>query len=121
MTSEVMAGCTHGGHGGLGRNDVMHRLRPLFLLVAVLFTAYSTLVVVEHGYTGFLQLAWREPWALQMLIDLSIALTIVSSLLVVDARRRKRAAWPWVLVTVLLGSVGPLWYLALRRPSPEQG
>jgi hypothetical protein len=97
----------------------MHRFRPLFLVVAVLFTAYSTLVVVEHGYTGFLHLAWREPWAMQMLIDLSISLFIVSSLLVVDARRRKRAAWPWLVATLLLGSVGPLWYLALRK-APEQ-
>jgi hypothetical protein len=101
-------------------NAVMHRFRPLFLLVAVLFTAYSTLVVVDHGYTGFLHLAWREPWGMQMLLDLTISLTIVSSLLVVDARRRKRAAWPWVLVTLFLGSVGPLWYLALRKPLPAQ-
>jgi len=97
----------------------MHRFRPLFLIVAVLFTAYSTMVVVEHGYTGFLHLAWREPWAMQMLIDLSLSLFIVSSLLVVDAKRRKRAAWPWLVATALLGSVGPLWYLALRQP-PEQ-
>jgi hypothetical protein len=97
----------------------MHRFRPLFLVVAILFTAYSTLVVVEHGYTGFLTLAWREPWAMQMLIDLTISLFIVSSLLVVDARRRKTAAWPWLVATALLGSVGPLWYLALRKP-PEQ-
>ena len=93
----------------------MDRLRPLFLLVAILFTGYSTLVVVEHGYTGFLSVAWAEPWAMQMLIDLVIALTIVSGLVVVDARSRKVAAWPWLVGTLLLGSVAPLWYLALRR------
>lgn len=96
----------------------MQRYRPLFLLVAVAFTAYSAVVVFDHGYLGFLHLAGREPWGLQMLIDLTIALVIVSSLLIVDARRRGKTAWPWVLATVLLGSMGPLWYLALRRP-PE--
>ena len=95
----------------------MQRLRPFVLLVAVLFTAYSSLVVVDHGYTGFIHLALREPWAMQMLLDLAISLTMVSSMLVIDARRRKRAAWPWVLVTLLLGSVGPLWYLVLRSPA----
>lgn len=95
----------------------MQRLRPLVLLVAVVFTAYSILVAVEHGYTGFLHVAFREPWAMQMLIDLLISLTMVSSLLVVDARRRKRAAWPWLLATLLLGSVGPLWYLVFRSPA----
>lgn len=95
----------------------MQRLRPFFILVAVLFTAYSTMVVVDHGYTGFISLALREAWGMQMLLDLCISLTMVSSLLVIDARRRKRAAWPWVVITALLGSVGPLWYLVLRGPT----
>ncbi|MCX4242931.1 hypothetical protein [Paraliomyxa miuraensis] len=94
----------------------MHRYRPLFLLVAIAFTVYSCLVVAEHGYFGFLEVASREPWALQMLIDLSIALLLVSSWIAVDARRRQRAAWPWLVGTLLLGSIAPLWYLALRRP-----
>lgn len=97
----------------------MQRLRPLVLLVAVAFTVYSSFVVAEHGYTGFIHLAFREPWAMQMLIDLAISLTMVSSLLVIDARRRKRAAWPWLVTTLLLGSVGPLWYLALRSPAEK--
>jgi hypothetical protein len=95
----------------------MQRLRPFLILVAVLFTAYSTMVVVDHGYTGFISLALREAWGMQMLLDLCISLTMVSSLLVIDARRRKRAAWPWVVITALLGSVGPLWYLVLRGPT----
>lgn len=96
----------------------MHRFRPLFLLVALVFTAYSALVVVEHGYIGFLTVSLREPAAMQMLVDLGLALVLVSSWMVVDARRRNRAAWPWLLATLLLGSMGPLWYLALRKPEP---
>lgn len=95
----------------------MHRFRPLFLLVALVFTVYSALVVVEHGYIGFLTVSLREPAAMQMLVDLGLALVLVSSWMVVDARRRNRAAWPWLLATLLLGSMGPLWYLALRKPA----
>lgn len=113
MTSHVMAPITSPGHAALV--PTMDRFRPLFLLVAVAFTAYSTLVVLEHGYTGFLTVASAEPWAMQMLVDLALSLLIVSSVLAVDARRRGVKAWPWLLATVLLGSVGPLWYLALRR------
>lgn len=98
----------------------MERLRPFLILVAVLFTAYSTMVAVDHGYTGFISLALREAWGMQMLLDLCISLTMVTSLLVVDARRRKRAAWPWVVITALLGSVGPLWYLVLRTPTASK-
>lgn len=109
MTCEVMGSITYGAHAG-----PMERIRPIVLPIAVLFTAYSVWVVVQQGYTGFLTLAWDEPWAMQMLLDLTIALTAVSSALVIDARRRQVAAWPWILGTLLLGSVAPLWYLALR-------
>lgn len=92
----------------------MERIRPIVLPTAILFTVYSLWVVAQQGYTGFLTLAWEEPWAMQMLLDLSISLFAVVTALVIDARRRKVAAWPWVLGTLLLGSVAPLWYLALR-------
>ena len=94
----------------------MERIRPLVWIVALVFTVYSLWVTFTQGYTGFLSLAWREPWAMQMLIDLFISLVAVSSVLAIDARRRGVAAWPWLVGTVLLGSVAPLWYLALRRP-----
>ncbi|MCA9705376.1 MAG: hypothetical protein KDK70_05985 [Myxococcales bacterium] len=112
MTSEVMATITSWVHDG-----PMERLRPIALPVALLFTAYSVWVVIQKGYTGFLTLAWQEPWAMQMLLDLTISLIAVTSVLVIDARRRGVAAWPWVLGTVLLGSVAPLWYLVLRPSS----
>lgn len=117
MTSEVMAVITSQGSCCGSKPAIMQRIRPVILVVAVLFTAYSTLVVVDHGYSGFIQLALREAWGMQMLLDLCISLTMVSSLLVIDARRRKEAAWPWVVITALLGSVGPLWYLVLRSPA----
>ena len=96
----------------------MERLRLLVLPIAVLFTGYSLWIIAQHGYTGFLTLAGREPWAMQMLLDLVIALVAVSTVLERDARRRGIAAWPWLLGTALLGSIAPLWYLVLRR-GPE--
>jgi len=118
MTSEVMANITSGGHDTHRKTPTMDRLRPLFLLVAIVFTTYTTLVAIEHGLTGFLIVAWAEPWAMQMLIDLLVSLTIVSSMIVLDSRRRGTTAWPWLVATALLGSIAPLWYLALRR-SPK--
>ena len=84
----------------------------LFAAVVLLpFAAFSSRVVMQDGYTGFLHLAAREPWALQMLLDLGIALTFVGVWMVRDARSRGLRAWPWVLATLLLGSIGPLAYL----------
>lgn len=54
------------------------------------FTVFSLWVVHGYGYTGFLSLAAREPWALQMLIDLALALVIAVRWLRADARARHR-------------------------------
>jgi len=86
-------------------------LAPAVLLA---FTAYSLVVVVTHGYTGFLALAGREPWALQMLLDLVISCSFAVGWMVVDARKRAITAWPFVVATVFLGSVGLLGYVVWR-------
>jgi hypothetical protein len=92
-------------------------------VILAAFGAFSLWVVYGHGYTGFLSLAGREPWALQMLLDLVIALSFALGWLRADARRRGIAAWPYFAVTIVLGSIGILAY-AVRRgmgvtPRPE--
>lgn len=91
----------------------MNKLAPLVILVV--FTLFSTAVVVRHGYFGFITLALREPWALQMLLDLAIALFLVAGWLRRDARARGIEAWPYLLALPFLGSISPLAYLVHRR------
>jgi hypothetical protein len=71
-------------------------------------------VVHGHGYTGFLTLAGREPWALQMLLDLVLGLSFAAGWMRGDARRRGIAAWPYIVVTLFLGSIGLLAYVVRR-------
>jgi hypothetical protein len=80
----------------------------------VVFTVWTAQIVLEHGYTGFITLSLEEDWAAQMFVDLVIALVIALGWLIGDARRRGRAAWPFVVMTLFLGSIGPLLYLSLR-------
>ncbi|HTE53291.1 MAG TPA: hypothetical protein VK698_20695 [Kofleriaceae bacterium] len=90
--------------------------RFLLLLAAFLaFTIYSTAVVASHGYTGFLVLAWREPWAMQMLIDLCIAFALFLRWAATDARKQGLPFAPFAVAVVLLGSVGALAYLTVRE------
>jgi hypothetical protein len=86
----------------------------LALLVLVPFAAFSLWVVDGHGLTGFLPLAGREPWALQMLLDLLFACLIYATWLVPDARRRGIPAWPYLVLTLAAGSMGGLAYLVHR-------
>lgn len=87
------------------------RRSPLLALaVLVPFTVFSLWVVATRGYTGFLSLSGREPWALQMLIDLSLALVLGVRWMAGDARKRGIAIWPFVILCVFLGSIGWLAY-----------
>ena len=84
-----------------------------FVLVA--FTAYSILVVVQHGYFGFMSLAYHQPWAMQMLLDLTIALFLVGRWLRRDAQTRKINPLPYMVGLVFVGSISPLVYLLHRQ------
>lgn len=88
----------------------------LFIIAAVLvaFSVFSTVVVMNHGYTGFIDLAMREQWGMQVLLDLVIALTLFLSWMIPDARARGIAALPYLLLTLTLGSIGALSYLVHR-------
>lgn len=90
------------------------RSRILALALFVPFTVYSSWVTVDQGYTGFLDVLLAGGWGTQVFLDLCIALLLVSSWIVRDARARRTPAWPWLLATVGLGSIAPLLYLVVR-------
>lgn len=82
--------------------------------VGIAFTLYTAAVVADHGYTGFLTLAWREPWGGQMFVDLVIALCLFLTWMLPDARARQIPAWPYVALILTTGSIGALAYLVHR-------
>ena len=90
----------------------LERIVPAVLLVG--FSALTAEVVVRDGYTGWLRVAFENRSAGLLLVDLTIALSLVIGWMVRDARARNATWWPFALLTVLLGSVGPLAYLVLR-------
>jgi hypothetical protein len=51
----------------------------------------------------------------QVFTDLVIMALVACALIVEDARRRGVAAWPWVALTLVTGSFGPLIYLVKRE------
>ncbi len=87
--------------------------------ILVVFTVYSMWVVLGFGYTGFLSLAMREPWAMQLLLDLVLACTFGIGWMVHDARPRGIATWPFVIATLFVGSIGLLGYVVWRGFAPR--
>ena len=83
-------------------------------LVLVPFTAWSLWLAADTGYLEFLAVAGREPWAMQMLIDLVLACLLFTIWMVPDARRHGINPWPYVAITLVAGSIGGLGYLVHR-------
>lgn len=95
----------------------MFRLIALGSLL-VGFLALTVFAVQHHGYAGFFDLALAN-WATRLLfVDLVIALGLCAVWMVQDARSRGAAFAPYLLLTLFLGSTGPLLYLILRQPQP---
>lgn len=87
----------------------------LSIAVLVVFSGYTLGVMVSQGGPlGFVALAQREPWALQMLLDLCLMLTLFGVWMWRDAKEQRINVWPH-LALLGLGSPGPLLYLVRRE------
>lgn len=94
--------------------------RILAIVLLIPFTILSMYAVMEVGYIGIFDHALANPAGWQLFADLVIALLLVFSWLIPEAKRNGRNPWPWVLVTLFLGSFGPLLYLVLFSGRSEQ-
>ena len=98
----------------------------LFSVITVFaaFTIYTAIVVMNHGYTGFIDLALAGGWGAQVFIDLCIALLLFTIWMVPDARERDIPFVPYVVAILTTGSVGALAYLVhrtLKEANAEPG
>jgi len=98
----------------------MSKKRVLAAIVLVPFTIFSTWVTYTQGYVPFFTLPWSHPIWTQEFLDLCIALTMVTSWMISDARQRGVTVWPYLVATPLLGSISPLCYLLLRPETPRE-
>jgi len=92
-------------------------------LVLSLFTALSFYGVAVHGYLGFFEALASTAAGVVVFTDLVIALTLTMLWMSSDARERGLPFWPYVILTLALGSVGPLSYLIhreLRARAPQR-
>lgn len=96
---------------------VMKVHRGVWLGVTAAFGLLTAAAVWRHGYAGIFLWQLQNLAGLQVLADLAVALSLVMAWLWRDARALGRNPWPWLLLTLLAGSFGPLGYLLSRRDS----
>ena len=93
----------------------------ILLLVITLFGALTTLALLDVGYLGILLPQFQSWGAGQVLADLSILATLACIWMVLDARVCGLSAWPFILITLVAGSFGPLLYLIVRELKGRAG
>jgi hypothetical protein len=83
------------------------------------FLGLSAYAVHQHGLVGVFGLILANSATTLAAVDLVIALTMVAVWMGRDARRRGVSAVPYLVVTLMLGSAGPLLYLLTRGEEKE--
>ena len=86
----------------------------LLLAVIAVFGVLTTLALLDVGYFGILQPHFKSWGEAQVLADLVIACVLACIWMLNDARQRGGNAWPFVIITLVAGSFGPLLYLVVR-------
>ena len=83
------------------------------------FVCLTLYAMFTEGYFAFIgvaiDFAGSNIWGVQILTDFLVALTIALGWCVADARKRDLNYWPFVVLTITLGVIGPLAYLIHRE------
>ncbi|HKF30400.1 MAG TPA: DUF2834 domain-containing protein [Candidatus Binataceae bacterium] len=83
-------------------------------IVLVGFATLNAYCFYTFGTAGFLHAAFANAATVAVFTDLVIALTMVAVWMVRDAAQRSATVLPYLLLTLFMGSIGPLIYLIVR-------
>jgi hypothetical protein len=87
----------------------------VLLLVIAAFGVLTALALTDVGYLGIIEPHFRSWGGAQVFFDLAIVAVLACLWMIGDARERRLSAWPFVLITLVGGSFGPLLYLVVRE------
>jgi hypothetical protein len=98
----------------------MTKIQILLGIVLAAFGFETAWAIAQFGYVGFFENLLNAGFPTMLVaFDLVIALSLVAAWMWSDARERGATLWPYLVLTVALGSVGPLLYL-IRRESARK-
>jgi uncharacterized membrane protein len=87
----------------------------VLLFVTAGFGVLTALALMDVGYLGIIEPHFRSWGAAQVFVDLVIVAVLACVWMINDAREHGLPAWPFILITLVAGSFGPLFYLAARE------
>lgn len=97
----------------------MTSLKVFAIAILIPFSLLSAYAVSQVGYVGIVAYHLPSPAGWQVIADLVIAIVVISLWMIRDARQSGRNVWPYLALSLFLGSFGVLFYLLLA-PSEER-
>jgi uncharacterized membrane protein len=84
--------------------------KSLLTLALIALGGITALALWHDGIVGIFAATAAGYGSMQIFADLVIALTLVMTWMWGDARNARRNVWPWIILTLVAGSFGPLLY-----------
>jgi hypothetical protein len=93
--------------------------RIVLAVVLIAFLALTAAAAWQQGYLGVFASQFETLGGIQVLVDLGIAASLFLVWMWQDAKAAGRNPWPWLLLTLVAGSIGPLVYLLLYKSARD--
>ena len=97
----------------------MSRTRLLAGLTFLAFAAWTLWLCRGYNYITFFQPVLASGPGIQVLTDLTIAQSLILIWMYKDAKDAGRIYWPYLLITAVFGSFGPLLYLIMKKEKAD--
>jgi hypothetical protein len=114
ITCDVIALIQRAAHTGLlFKGHLM--LKLVATLVLIPFTVLSIAALWQVGYLALFTQQFTNFGTQQVLADLFIAVGICMVWMWRDAQQTGRNPWPWIALSLVSGSFGPLLYIITAK------
>lgn len=86
------------------------------LVVFVAFLVWTTFLCQDYNYITFFKPLLAVGPGIQVLTDLTIAMSLILIWMYFDCKKTGRRYWIYFTITFIFGSFGPLLYFILQKP-----
>ena len=95
-------------------------VKSIVFVILVLFSILTGIALWQDGILGIFAVPLKSAGGLQIFVDLVISLSIVLVWIWYDTKKTNRSFLPWLILTLSIGSFGPLLYLLFRKSNQTE-
>ena len=97
-------------------------MKLLYGVLLAGFSIYTGYIILNYGYLSVFEVAFSSAPAIQLYLDLAISLVLIDLWIIFDVRKNGKSwlvALPFILISFIIGIIGPLLYLVQRKCDNE--